>query len=428
MSREVVSAKERREGAAPRASGCRFCATPLPEPFLDLGMIPLVNSYRTPAELHRAEPFYPLRVHLCPSCRLVQLGAVVSPKEMFETYAYFSSYSESWLRHARDYCAEMTARLGLDRHHRVVEIASNDGYLLQYFVGRGIPVLGIEPARNVAAAAREKDIPTVSEFFGQELARRLIAEGPPADLVIANNVFGHVPDLNDFVRGLKLILAPGGLITVEVPHLLRLIEERQFDTIYHEHLSYFSLSAAAPIFAAYGLKVVDIDEIPTHGGSVRFHVRHARGPDGGSGNGRVSALARRESEAGLLGEDRYRVFADEVREAKRSFLECLIRLKRKGLSIAAYGAAAKGTVLLNYCGVRSDFIDYTVDRSPHKQGRYLPGTLIPIEDPARIEETKPDVLLILPWNLQEEIMEQMSVIRQWGGRFLVPSPEVRIHD
>jgi SAM-dependent methyltransferase len=409
------------------AFSCRSCGSSLPEPFLDLGMIPLVNSYRKPSELRAAETFYPLRVHLCDECQLAQLPEVLTPEEMFGDYTYFSSYSDSWLQHAADYCGEMVRRRGINGQHLVVEIASNDGYLLQHFAGRSIPVLGIEPAANVAAAAEEKGIPTITRFFGEETARHLASEGKTADLVIANNVLGHVPQLNDFARGLKILLRPEGLITIEVPHLLRLMAEKQFDTIYHEHLSYFSLHSVERLFAAHDLTVFDVDRIPTHGGSLRLHVGHSR-ERASAESPHLESVRRLEVEAGLTDPERYASFAGEVEEAKRRLLEFRTELKRQGKSIAGYGAPAKAAVLLNYCGVRSDFIEYTVDRSPHKQGHFLPGTFIPIHHPDRIRETRPDYLLILPWNLKDEIMEQMSVIRDWGGRFLVPVPEVRVHD
>ncbi len=406
---------------------CRACGASLPEPFLDLGMVPLVNSYRIPAELQAAESFYPLRVHYCEECHLVQLPAVLAPQEMFGDYSYFSSYSDSWLQHAAAYCDEMVECRQINGHNLVVEIASNDGYLLQHFVRRQIPVLGIEPAVNVAKVAEEKGIPTITRFFGEETALHLASLGKTADLVVANNVLGHVPDVNDFVRGLKILLKPDGLITVEVPHLLRLMADRQFDTIYHEHLSYFSLRSAEGLFAANGLTVCDVEELSTHGGSLRLHVGHSGKVSGVDGR-RLESLRRTEKEAGLTNSTRYASFAAEVQEAKRGLLEFLIELKRRGKSIAGYGAPAKAAVLLNYCGVRADFIDYTVDRSPHKQGHFLPGTLIPIHHPNRIKETRPDYLLIFPWNLKREIMEQMSAIRDWGGRFLVPVPEVSVHD
>jgi SAM-dependent methyltransferase len=404
---------------------CRFCDTRLGDPFLDLGMVPLVNAYRTPAQLAEMEPFYPLRVYVCERCFLVQLESLATPEELFQDYAYFSSFSDTWLRHASDYCAQAVERFGLNESHQVVEIASNDGYLLQYFLPRGLSVLGVEPAANVAAAAREKGVPTVVRFFGAETARILVEEGKAADLLIANNVLGHVPDLRDFLLGTAILLKPSGVATFEFPHLLRLVEEKQFDTIYHEHFSYFSLTAVEAIFAAYELAIVDLDEIPTHGGSLRIHVRHAA--RAASPGPRLVEVRERERAAGLTRIERYLRFAAEVREAKCRLLEFMIDQKRQGKSIAGYGAPAKATVLLNYCGIGSDFIDYTVDRSPHKQGRYLPGTRVPICHPDRIAETRPDYLMILPWNLREEVMRQMAGIRAWGGRFVVPIPEVQIH-
>jgi len=404
---------------------CRFCGTGLRYTFVDLGMSPLANSYLLPTQLHCMEPFYPLHVYVCESCLLVQLQEFASPEHIFSEYAYFSSYSSSWLQHARAYAEMMVERFGLGPHHQVIEIASNDGYLLQYFAARGIPVLGIEPARNVAEEAIKKGIPTIIRFFGEETAHHLIAQGVRADLLVGNNVLAHVPQLNDFVRGMKVLLQPHGIITLEFPHLMRLMAENQFDTIYHEHFSYFSLATVRRIFAAHGLTVFDVEELPTHGGSLRIYVCHAEDSSQPLGP-RVADLLAREEAAGLTCLAPYLSFAERVKKTKRDILDFLIREKQGGKSIVGYGAPAKGNTLLNYCGIRSDFLDYTVDVSPHKQGRFLPGTHIPIYAPERVRQTKPDYLFVLPWNLKDEIMQQMAYIRQWGGRFIIPIPEVTV--
>jgi SAM-dependent methyltransferase len=406
---------------------CRSCGTPLTHVFADLGSSPLANAYLTATQLEEPEPFYPLRVYVCESCFLVQLPQVVSPAEMFQDYAYFSSYSDSWLRHARTYAEQMIDRFDLDSASKVVEIASNDGYLLRHFKEHRVPVLGIEPAANVAAAAQEAGIVTLVEFFGLDSARRLRADGEEADLLVGNNVLAHVPDLTGFVAGLKILLKPGGVVTMEFPHLLRLIESGEFDTIYHEHLFYFSLLAVERVFALAGLTLFDVEELPTHGGSLRIYARHTEG-DSKPVYSAVHELRAREREAGLERLDVYGSFDERAREVKRSLLEFLIRASRAGKSIVGYGAPAKGNTLLNYCGIRRDFLDYVVDRSPHKQGLFLPGTHLPILDPDAVSETKPDYLLILPWNLRDEIMEQMSHVRAFGCRFVVPIPETAVHD
>jgi len=407
------------------AGKCRFCGTMLEHNFCDLGMSPLSNAYLTHDQLVRKEPFYPLHAYVCHACRLVQLDECEAPEAIFSDYAYFSSYSESWLAHARRYCDHMIERMGLDRHSLVVEIASNDGYLLQYFRERDIPVLGIEPARNVARVAREKGVPTIEKFFSAATAEKLAREGKRPDLLLGNNVLAHVPDLNDFVRGMQRLLKPGGTVTLEFPHLLRLIEGLQFDTIYHEHFSYFSFETVERIFSAHGLVIFDVDELATHGGSLRIYVRHKE-DDRRPVRESVAAMRHREVQAGLDRLESYGAFEGRVREVKRSLLTFLIECKRAGMSVVGYGAPAKGNTLLNYCGIRSDFLDYTVDLSPHKQGRYLPGTHIPIHDPAMIRRTRPHYVLILPWNLQDEIMQQMAHIREWGGRFVVPIPMVQV--
>ncbi|HET6515124.1 MAG TPA: class I SAM-dependent methyltransferase [Thermodesulfovibrionales bacterium] len=404
---------------------CRFCKTPLHHVFVDLGVSPLANSYLKEEQLRKMEPHYPLCVYVCDRCYLVQLPEVQSPEEIFSDYAYFSSYSESWLRHARDYTGLMVDRFGFDSRSQVIEIASNDGYLLQYFKEKGVPVLGIEPAKNVAKAAQEAGIPTIVKFFGTETARELAAQGTHADLLLGNNVLAHVPDINDFVAGMKIVLKPRGVITMEFPHLMRLIDENQFDTIYHEHYSYLSLLSVEKVFASHGLTLFDVDELPTHGGSLRIYARHAE-DESRPVDRKIHDLRKKEASAGLASLDSYQSFNEKVKETKRKVLTFMIEAKRSGKSIAAYGAPAKGNTLLTYCGIRTDFIDFTVDRSPHKQDHYLPGTHIPIYHPDRITDAKPDYLIILPWNLKEEIMDQMSSIREWGGKFVVFIPEVRI--
>jgi len=405
---------------------CRNCGTTLRDTFVDLGMSPLANSYVKVERLNREEPFYPLHVFICRNCLLVQVEVFEVPEQIFSDYAYFSSYSESWLQHARTYVDRVTARLGLGPESHVVELASNDGYLLQYFVKKGIPVLGIEPAANVAQAAIEKGVPTLTRFFGTELARQLASENNKADLLIGNNVLAHVPDLNDFVTGLKIALKPRGVITLEFPHLMHLVEENQFDTIYHEHFSYFSFHTVRRVFSERGLVIFDVEELPTHGGSLRIYARHAEDHSKPITSS-VGGLACREESGGYTRLEHYLSFGERVKETKRRLLAFLVAAKDKHKSIVAYGAAAKGNTLLNYCGIRTDFIDYVVDRSPQKQGLFLPGTRIPILSPGEIEKTRPDYLLILPWNLKEEVMQQMDHIRSWGGQFVVPIPEVRVY-
>lgn len=404
---------------------CRFCGAPLSHTFVDLGMSPLCESYRNAEQLNQMEPFYPLHVYVCGDCFLVQLEEFVPPEEIFTEYAYFSSYSDSWLSHARSYVDMVTGRFGLSANSFVVELASNDGYLLQYFVEKGIPVLGVEPAANVASAAVSKGVPTLVKFFGQRTAHDLLSQGISADLIVGNNVLAQVPDLNDFVGGMKVLLKPGGVITVEFPHLVRLIEENQFDTIYHEHFSYFSFRTAEKVFAAHGLVLFDVEEIPTHGGSLRIYGRHADDESKGMSDA-VRQLKERESGYGLDNLERYSSFGENVKETKRKLLEFLIRAKREGKRIAGYGAPGKGNTLLNYCGIRTDFLDFTVDRNPYKQGKFLPGTHIPICHPERIAEERPDYVLILPWNFRDEIMKQLDFIRSWGGKFVVPIPEVAV--
>ena len=405
---------------------CRFCNTQVRHLFLSLGAAPLSNSYLTGEDLQKMEPHYPLDVYVCHNCLLVQLEEFEKAQDIFHAgYAYFSSYSDSWLKHCENYVDMMVERFGLNEAKFVVEIASNDGYLLQYFKKYNVPILGIEPAANTARVAREKGIPTEISFFDQVYAQGMLRAGRQADLIIGNNVLAHNPNLNDFVRGLKTALKPDGLITMEFPHLARLMEETQFDTIYHEHFSYFSFTTVEKVFARHGITLFDVEELPSHGGSLRIFGRHAANA-AHPVTPRVAALKQKEAEAGLLGMEAYRKFAEQVRETKRKLLSFLIEAKRSGKRIVGYGAPAKGNTLLNFCGVYTDFIDYTVDRSPHKQNHLLPGTRIPIHGPEKIAETKPDYVLILPWNLKDEISRQMAHIREWGGKFVVPIPEVQI--
>lgn len=406
-------------------SPCRFCGAPLEAVFADLGMSPLANSYVTPDRANAMEPFYPLRVLVCAECFLVQLEEFESPDAIFSDYAYFSSYSTSWLDHARRYTEAMIERFELSNESQVVELASNDGYLLQYFVERGVPVLGVEPAANVAEVAVAKGVPTEVAFFGVETATRL-AERGQADLIAANNVMAHVPDLNDFVGGMKVLLAPGGVITVEFPHLKRLIDENQWDTVYHEHFSYFSFTVVQRVFAAHGLRLFDVEELPTHGGSLRIFGCHA--DDAREETARAVELAERERAGGYAELDTYTSYGQRVISDKRDILEFLIALKREGKRVVGYGAPAKGNTLLNYCGVGTDFLDYTVDLNPHKQGTLLPGSRIPVRTPDDLKADQPDVVVILPWNLKDEITEQLAFIREWGGRFAARSPELRLLD
>lgn len=409
----------------PQEGTCRACAAPLRHTFVDLGMSPLCESYLRADQLNDMEPFYPLHVYVCDRCFLVQLQEYVGREAIFTEYAYFSSYSDSWLDHARRYVTRAIEELRLSASSQVVEVGSNDGYLLQYFVVRGIPVLGIEPAANVARAAIDKGVPTRVAFFGRDLARDLNAAGTRADLLIANNVLAQVHDINDFVAGMKSALAPRGVITAEFPHLMRLVADNQFDTIYHEHFSYFSLLSASRIFAAHGLTIYDVEELETHGGSLRLYASHAEDPLRPI-TPRVDALRAREAEAGLETLGYYAQFAERVRETKRKLLEFLVNAKRARKTLVGYGAPGKGSTLLNYAGIRTDFLDYTVDRNPYKQGKYLPGTHIPIYAPERIRETRPDYVVLLPWNLETEIVAQLDYIRSWGGRFVIPIPEARV--
>jgi len=405
---------------------CRFCGTALHQTFVDLGMSPLCESYLGAEKINEMEPFYPLHVYVCDQCFLVQLEEFVSPEHIFTEYAYFSSYADSWLSHCRRYTDMIVDRFHYGKESFVVELASNDGYLLQYFVEKQIPTLGVEPAANVAKVAVEKGVPTLVEFFGTDCARRMAANGQQADLIIGNNVLAQVTDLNDFVAGMKLLLKPTGVITIEFPHLSRLVEGNQFDTIYHEHFSYFSFITAERIFAAHGLTLFDVEELPTHGGSLRIYGRHCDDQTKPVSD-RAIALRTLEEEEGITDSAYYTAFAEQVKETKRKLLNFLIEARGQGKTVAGYGAPGKGNTLLNYCGVRTDFLDYTVDRNPYKQGKFLPGTHIPIFAPEKIQETQPDYVLILPWNFKDEIMAQVSHIRGWGGKFVVPIPEVTIY-
>jgi SAM-dependent methyltransferase len=406
--------------ATPGGTHCRFCEAPLELTMVDLGKSPLCESFLTADRLETVEPFYPLHVRVCTRCWLAQLPSFVPPAEIFEEYAYFSAYSDSWVEHARVYVDMISERLALRSDSLVVELASNDGYLLQHFRPKGVPVLGIDPAANVARAAEERGVPTLVEFFGVELAERLAREGRRADLVLGNNVLAQVPDLNDFVVGVAILLAPGGTATFEFPHLARLLDGLQYDTIYHEHFSYFSLTSIREIFAAHGLAVVDVEELGSHGGSLRVYAAHAsedRVPAAA-----VAELVTREAAEGLRDPERYRRFASDVEESKRALLELLIELRRAGKQVVGYGAPGKGNTLLNYCGIRTDFLNYTVDRNPYKHGRFTPGTHIPILPTERIAETRPDAIVILPWNLAREIADQLAYTNGWGARLIVPIP------
>jgi hypothetical protein len=406
---------------------CRFCATPLRHTFVDLGTSPLCNEMVTPARFNQAESVYPLHVYVCETCMLVQLPQYVARERIFDAeYSYFSSFSDTMLKHAEAYVAQMVARFGFDAGSRAVEVASNDGYLLQYFVRRGIPVLGIEPTANTAAAAEKRGVPTVVNFFGVQTARDVLANVGPANLLLGNNVLAHVPDINDFVAGLKVLLARGGVITMEFPQLLKLIEKRYWDTIYHEHFSYLSFTTVERIFAHHGLTLFDVEEIDVHGGSLRIYAKHTD-DDTKPIEPRVAQMKAREEQAGHYDLDYYRGFGERVKESKRQILEFFIEATRQGKRVAGYGAPGKGNTLLNYCGIRTDFLEYTADRSPVKQGNFLPGTRIPVVSPDVIRDTKPDYLFILAWNLKDEVMAQMNCVRDWGGRFVVPLPDVKVY-
>ena len=404
---------------------CRFCESPLETTFCDLGMSPLSNSYISEEKLESMEPFYPLHAYVCKNCFLVQLDEFESPEQIFSDYAYFSSYSKMWLLHCESYVKSMIGRFKLNSESQVVEVASNDGYLLQYFKDQNIPTLGIEPAANVAEYAKQKGINTEVAFFGVQTAKSLISKGITADLALGNNVLAHVPNINDFVEGFKLILKPQGVLTFEFPHLLELMNSTQFDTIYHEHFSYLSLISVDKIFSAHNLKLFDVEQIPTHGGSLRIFVGH-KDDETKQESDRLKDLMQKEIDCGLKNLATYEAFNSKAQNKKREVLQFLIQAKKEGKTVVGYGAPAKGNTLLNYCGVRSDMIDYTVDLSPHKQGRYLPGTHLPIKSPDAIFSTRPDFVFILPWNLKAEISDQMNGIRDWGGKFVTAIPELEI--
>lgn len=406
------------------ATNCRFCATPLKHDLVDLGMSPVSNSFVQPDRLDEPEPFYPLHAFVCSNCFLVQLEEFESADQIFSDYVYFSSYSTSWLAHARQFVTDASERFGFDADSLVIEVASNDGYLLQYFKERGVPVLGIEPASNVAEVARAAGIETIDEFFGVSLAKQLRDEGRLCDLLVGNNVLAHVPDINDFVGGLSIVLAQSGILSMEFPHLLKLIEQTQFDTIYHEHFSYLSLLTVQRIFAQHGLQVFDVQELPTHGGSLRVYAQH----DGGQQamESTVQKVLDDEHNARLDSLDGYQNFSQRVLKVKTDLLKFLEDASRDGKTVIGYGAPAKGNTLLNFCGVGPDSIAYTVDRNPHKQQHLLPGTHIPVYAPEKIAETRPDYILILPWNLKDEVIEQMADVRDWGAKFVVPIPELTV--
>lgn len=412
-------------GTRHSAIGCRFCGATAMTTFVDLGMSPLCQTHIERNNLNAMEPFFPLHARVCNVCLLVQLEEFVTPGDIFSEYAYFSSYSDSWVEHARRYVEAMRERFNMTRQSLVIEIASNDGYLLKHFVAAEVPVLGIEPAANIAKVAREQGIRTDVSFHGRANAARIVAEYGRADLVLGNNVLAHVPDLNDFVAGMKMLLKPTGTVTMEFPHLQRLMEQNQFDTIYHEHFSYFSFMTAEKVFAAHGLTLFDVDELTTHGGSIRIYARHAEDLSKPCTQ-RVVLLRERERSLGFDRIDTYRNFDEQVKATKRNILDLLIGLKRASKQVVGYGAPGKGNTLLNYCGIRTDFLDYTVDRNPYKQGKYTPGTHIPIHAPEMISRTRPDYIFILPWNLRAEITEQMAFVRNWGCRFIIPIPRPEI--
>ena len=405
---------------------CRFCGTDLIYTFVDLGSSPLSNAFLKSNQLQKKENFYPLHAFVCSKCFLVQLEEFESPDRIFLDYSYFSSFSDTWLKHAEEFVNSITSHYRFDNNSLVIEIASNDGYLLQFFKKRNIPILGIEPALNVAKIAKKKGITTLTKFFDVQTAEDLVQNKKQPDLLIANNVLAHVPELNNFVKGMKILLKPKGIITLEFPHLLQLIKQTQFDTIYHEHFSYFSLITLQKIFSSHGLTLFNVDELITHGGSLRIYLRHTENSEI-SISTNVTKLIHNEERFGLNKIATYTNFSNKVQEKKKKIREFFITAKNESKSIVGYGAAAKGNTLLNYCEINSSFIDYVVDRSPYKQGLFLPGTHIPVEDPVNVFETKPDYLLVLPWNLKKEIMEQMSFIHDWKGKFVTLIPEVKIY-
>lgn len=407
-------------------NNCRFCKQPLTQSFIDLGMSPLANSFVSPERLAEPEVYLPLRAFVCNECFLVQLEDFESPEEIFRDYAYFSSYSKSWLQHAQEFVEKMVREKFVDKNSHVIEVASNDGYLLQYFKEHEISVTGIEPAKNIASIALTKGIPTINEFLGKDTALKIVENSPKADLLIGNNVLAHVPDINDFVAALKILLNESGTITMEFPHLMELLEKNQFDTIYHEHFSYLSLTSVIKIFKKHELDIFMVEKIPTHGGSLRIYAKHLDDLSKSDKNGTVQKLLVEEENSGLKDIDTYSRYSQQVLKTKQKLVDLLLTLKEQNKSIVGYGAPAKGNTLLNYCEINRDVVEYTVDISPHKQGLYLPGTHIPIHSPDKILESKPDYILILPWNLKDEIMSQLSFVRQWGGKFILPIPEVRV--
>ena len=404
---------------------CRFCGSQLDHTFVDLGMSPLCESYVSPEALNKKENYYPLHPKVCHKCFLVQIPEFVSTEEIFTEYAYYSSFSDSWLKHCETYVDMIVERLNLGKQSHVVELASNDGYLLQYFLKHEIPILGVEPAKNIAETAIEKGIPTIVDFFGVKMAEQMRSDGKTADLIIGNNVLAQVPDLNDFVEGIHRLLNPNGVVTLEFPHLSRLVAENQYDTIYHEHYSYFSLFTVEKLFQAHQMRVFDVEQLASHGGSIRIYACQESNSAQPSSE-RLEKLRKEETKEGVDSLDYYADFANRVKESKRGLLEFLIQTKREGKQVVGYGAPGKGNTLLNYCGIATDFLDYTVDRNPYKQGKFLPGSRIPIFAPERIYETKPDYLLILPWNLKKEIINQMADISDWGGQFIIPIPGVEV--
>lgn len=404
---------------------CRFCNSQLNDLFLSLGFSPLANSYLKKEQLSKTEPFYPLEVYVCRKCLLVQLQEFESRENIFGDYAYLSSYSDTWIKHAKDYVDKMTNIFNLGKDSFAIEIASNDGYLLQFFLQKGIPVLGIEPARNVAAIAQKKGIPTEAVFFGAETAKRLVSEGKSSDILLGNNVLAHVPDINDFVDGLKILLKQKGVITMEFPHLINLIDNVEFDTIYHEHFSYFTFLSVEKIFAAHKLTIFDVEKLTTHGGSLRIYAKHAEFKERAISNN-VGKLRAEETEKGYSSIAAYKGFDDKVKNIKKEILDFLTKSKKAGKVVVGYGAPAKGNTLLNYCGIGTDLISYTVDKNPYKQGCFLPGSRISVESPEKIRRTRPDYLFILPWNIKDEIITQMAFIKEWGGRFVVPIPKVQV--
>ena len=407
------------------ALNCRFCNESLTNIFADLGTSPLSNAFLTKEMLGNLEKVYSLCVYVCDNCFLVQLPEFEKPENIFQDYVYFSSYSSTWLQHAENYVNMMIERFDFNERNQIIEIASNDGYLLQFFKKKNIPILGIEPAANVAKVAKERGIPTLTKFFSDDTANELKKDNKLADLIIGNNVLAHVPDLNDFVKGLKILLKPNGIITLEFPHILQLIQKNQFDTIYHEHFSYFSLFTTQKIFSFHGLTIFDVEEIPTHGGSLRVYLKHLES-ENISINQKVGILLEKEKQFGLDNIFTYTNFTKNVEKVKEKLQEFFITAKKSGKKIVCYGAAAKGNTLLNYCKIGNNFIDYVVDQNPYKQKLFLPGTHIPIKDPDEIRKTKPDYVVIIPWNLKVEIMEQMNYIQDWGGKFMIPIPEVSI--